>query len=161
MGALYRSAHELIAVFCKGDKPRVNNVELGRHGRDRTNVWEAPGANRRGSSASEMLEHHATPKPIELCEDAILDATRRGDIVLDVFLGSGTTLMAAERTGRKCRGIELEPGFVDVTIRRWEKHTGKQAILASTGETYAQVAARRADEAEHEESTNISAEGEQ
>lgn len=161
MGALYRSAHELIAVFCKGEKPRVNNVELGRHGRDRTNVWEAPGANRRGSSASEMLEHHATPKPIELCEDAILDVTRRGDIVLDVFLGSGTTLMAAESTGRKCRGIELEPGFVDVTIRRWEKHTGKQAILASTGETYANVAERRAKEATAAELTNTSADGEQ
>ncbi len=161
MGALYRSAHELIAVFCKSEKPRVNNVELGRHGRDRTNVWEAPGANRRGSSASEMLEHHATPKPIELCEDAILDVTRRGDIVLDVFLGSGTTLMAAERTGRKCRGIELEPGFVDVTIRRWEKHTGKQAILASTGESYAEVAERRAKEATAAELTNTSADGEQ
>ena len=148
MGSLYRSAYELIAVFCHGEKPKVNNVELGRHGRDRSNVWVAPGANRRGSSANEMLEHHATPKPVELCEDAVLDVTRRGDIVLDVFLGSGATLIAAEKTGRKCRGIELEPGFVDVCVRRWEKLTGKDAVLAGTGESFAEVAARRASSAQ-------------
>ncbi|MXO73057.1 DNA modification methylase [Alteraurantiacibacter buctensis] len=143
MGALYRSAHELIAVLCKGDKPRVNNVELGRHGRDRANVWVAPGANRRGSSANEMLASHATPKPVELCVDALLDVTQRGDVVLDVFLGSGTTLIAAEKTGRVCRGIELEPGFVDVCIRRWERHTGKEAVLIRTGQTFRQVEAER------------------
>tara|TARA_R100001244_G_scaffold86820_10_gene66503 strand:- start:40704 stop:42185 length:1482 start_codon:yes stop_codon:yes gene_type:complete len=146
MGALYRSAHELIAVFCHGEKPRVNNIELGRHGRDRTNVWVAPGANRRGSSANEMLEHHATPKPVELCADALLDVTRRSDIVLDVFLGSGATLIAAEKTGRVCRGIEIDPGFVDVCVRRWEKLTGGQAVLCKTGESFAEVAARRTGE---------------
>jgi len=143
MGALYRSAQELIAIFGKGHKPRVNNVELGRHGRNRTNVWVAPGANRRGSSAQEMLQLHATPKPVELCVDALLDVTERGDLVLDAFLGSGTTLIAAEKTGRCCRGIELEPKFVDVAVRRWERLTGRQAELGDTGETFDEVAARR------------------
>lgn len=148
MGALYRSAHELIAVFCKGDKPRINNVELGKHGRDRTNVWCAPGANRRGSSAQEMLHLHATPKPVELCVDALLDVTRRGDLVLDAFLGSGTTLIAAEKTHRRCRGIELEPRFVDIAIRRWQRLTGRPAVLAETGETIDEAAARRSAEAD-------------
>ena len=143
MGGLYRSAHELIAVFCKGATPRTNNVELGRHGRNRTNVWEAPGANRRGSSANEMLEFHATPKPVELCADAILDVTERGDLVLDIFLGSGTTLVAAEKTGRACRGVEIEPRFVDVAIRRWERLTGKAAVLEGAGETFSEIGLSR------------------
>jgi DNA modification methylase len=143
MGALYRSAHELIAVFCKGDTPRTNNVELGKHGRDRKNVWVAPGANRRGSSANEMLHLHATPKPVELCVDALLDVTNRGEIVLDAFLGSGTTLIAAEKSGRICRGIELEPKFVDVSVMRWIKLTGGSPILEATGETFDEVAVRR------------------
>ena len=132
MGAFYRSAHELIAVMCKGEKPRTNNIELGRHGRDRCNVWVAPGANRPGSSAHEMLGQHATPKPVELCVDAILDVTVRDEAVLDPFLGSGKTLIAAQKTGRRCYGIELEPGFVDVAIMRWQRLTGKQAMLAGT-----------------------------
>lgn len=143
MGSLYRSAHELVAIFCNGEVPRVNNVQLGRHGRDRSNVWVAAGANRRGSSANEMLDSHGTPKPVELCVDALLDVTNPGEIVLDAFLGSGTTLIAAEKTRRQCRGIEIEPRFVDVTIARWEKLTGKQAVLAATGETFAQVRQHR------------------
>lgn len=143
MGSLYRSTYELIPVFCNGDKPHTNNVELGRHGRDRQNVWCAPGANRRGSSANLMLGSHATPKPVELCVDAILDVTKRGHTVLDAFLGSGTTLIAAERTGRRCRGIELDPKFVDVSLRRWMEHTGKPAVLAETGETFDEVRVRR------------------
>lgn len=143
MGALYRSSHELVAVFCKGNKPHTNNVELGRHGRDRQNVWCAPGANRRGSSANEMLKSHATPKPVELCVDAILDVTSKGQIVLDGFLGSGTNVVAAEKTGRRCFGVEYEPKFVDVTIRRWMRLTGRQAVLIETGETFEEVAERR------------------
>lgn len=143
MGALYRSAHELVAVFCNGKTPRHNAVKLGKNGRDRTNVWEAPGANRRGSSANAMLALHATPKSLSICEDAILDVTRRGEIVLDAFLGSGTTLAACETTGRICRGIELDPRFVDVSVRRWEQLTGREAVLAETGETFAEVARRR------------------
>ena len=143
MGTLYRSTYELIPVFCNGDKPHTNNVELGRHGRDRQNVWCAPGANRRGSSANLMLGSHATPKPVELCVDAILDVTKRGHTVLDAFLGSGTTLIAAEKTRRRCRGIELDPKFVDVTLRRWSELTGKMPVLAETGETFGEVDERR------------------
>lgn len=143
MGALYRSSHELIAVFCNGAKPHTNNVELGRHGRDRQNVWCAPGANRRGSSANAMIGRHATPKPVELCLDAILDVTLPDQIVLDGFLGSGTTLIAAERAGRRCFGVEYEPKFVDVTLERWMRLTGGEAILRETGETFREVAARR------------------
>lgn len=161
MGALYRSAHELIAVFCKGAKPRVNNVALGKHGRDRTNVWVAPGANRRGSSANEMLAHHATPKPVELCVDALLDVTARDEIVLDIFLGSGTTLIAAQKTGRRCRGIELDPGFVDVAVRRWEKLSGEQAILAETGESFAEAEARRRAEGAELNSKDVNEEGDE
>ena len=150
MGAGYRSAHELIAVFCNGERPRVNNIRLGRGGRDRTNVWEYPGANRRGSSANAMLHLHATPKPLELCQDAILDFTNRGDTVLDPFLGSGTTLIAAHRSGRRCLGIELDPKFVDVAVRRWEAETGREAILAGTDLTFAQVAQMRLESGDDE-----------
>jgi len=160
MGALYRSAHELLPVFCKGETPRLNRVELGRHGRDRCNVWSAPGANRRGSSANQMLEHHATPKNLSICEDAILDVTDRGEIVLDAFLGSGTTLIAAENTGRHCRGIELEPRFVDVSIRRWERLTGLQATLVSTGQTFAEVEALRVSSRDHSSAPVSDGEGE-
>lgn len=146
MGSLYRSAHELLPVFCKGETPRRNNVELGRHGRDRSNVWVAPGANRRGSSANLMHKFHATPKPVELCVDAIIDVTDPGDTVLDAFLGSGTTLIAAEKTGRRCCGVEIEPKFVDVVIRRWQEFTGEEAVLAGTDKTFAEVAAERRDE---------------
>lgn len=146
MGGLYRSAHELIGVFCNGERPATNNVALGKHGRDRTNVWSVPGANRRGSSASEMLHLHATPKPVELCVDALLDVTNQGDVVLDAFLGSGTTLVAAEQCGRRCYGIELDPRFVDVTLQRWTALTGKNPILAETEETFADVALRRCDD---------------
>lgn len=143
MGALYRSAYEELVVFCTADKPRTNNVELGRHGRDRANVWIAPGANRKGSSANEMLGQHATPKPVELCVDAILDVTCKGDIVLDAFLGSGTTLIAAEKTGRRCYAVELDPKFVDVSVRRWMGLTGEGAVLCQTRETFGEVEHRR------------------
>ena len=143
MGAFYRSAHELIAVLCKGDKPRTNNIGLGKNGRDRCNVWCMPGANRPGSSAHEMLGEHATPKPVELCVDAILDVTLPSEAVLDPFLGVGSTLIAAEKTGRRCYGIEIEPGFVDATIMRWQRLTGKQAVLAGTDQTFEIVAQNR------------------
>jgi DNA modification methylase len=104
MGTPYRSAHELVPVFVKGDNLKVNNVELGKRGRDRTNVWSYPGANRRGSSASKALSHHPTPKPVEMVEDALKDVSKRGALALDPFLGSGTTLLAAERSGRRPSG---------------------------------------------------------
>ena len=143
MGRLYRSAHELIFVLKKGDGPVLNNIALGKHGRDRTNVWQYPGANRRGSSANEQLTEHATPKPVELVADALLDVTKRGDIVIDPFCGSGTTVIAAEKTGRTAFCAELDPHYCDVIIRRFEKFTGTQAVHAASGLTFAEMAALR------------------
>lgn len=145
MGSPYRSAHEFVVVFAKGEKIATNNIELGKHGRDRTNVWSYPGANRRGSSAAKALAHHPTPKPVEMVEDAIKDVTRLGDLVLDPFLGSGTTLLAAERCGRVAAAIELDPGYVDVAVARWEEMTGKHAILEATGLSFLEVKAERAE----------------
>jgi len=142
-GSVYRSAYENVVVFCTDKSPATNNVELGKHGRDRTNVWSYPGANRKGSSAAAALADHPTPKPVELVEDALLDVTNPGDIVLDPFLGSGTTLIAAERTGRICCGIELDPKYVDLTIRRWERETGKEAIHIESEMTFAELAVAR------------------
>lgn len=133
MGSPYRSAHEFVAVFVKGKKIAVNNIELGKHGRDRTTVWNYPGANRRGSSANDALALHPTAKPIELVRDALLDVSQRGSLVLDMFMGSGTTIMAAESSGRRACGIELDPHYVDVIIERWERATGEQAVHAETG----------------------------
>ena len=143
MGSPYRSSHEFIVVFAKGKKLAVNNVELGKHGRDRTNVWTYPGANRPGSSAGKALAHHPTPKPIEMVRDALLDVSKRGSLVLDPFMGSGTTLLAAECSGRRAAGIELDPGYVDVIIKRWEEVTGDKAIHAETGLGLVELAAQR------------------
>lgn len=143
MGGLYRSAHELIAVFCNDKSPTINNVALGVHGRDRTNVWTFPGANRRGSSAAEALADHPTPKPIELVVEALLDVTHPGDVVLDPFLGSGTTIIAAELCDRRGCGIELDPKYVDRAIRRWERLTERQAVHVKTGLTFAELAEQR------------------
>ncbi|RVQ69635.1 DNA methylase [Croceicoccus ponticola] len=142
-GSIYRSQYENIAVFCNGKKPATNNVELGRHGRDRTNSWSYPGANRKGSSAASALADHPTPKPVELVEDALLDVTNPGDLVLDPFMGSGTTMIAAERSGRLACGIELDPIYVDRSIRRWEAVTGKDAIHVQSGMTFAELAEAR------------------
>lgn len=142
-GSLWRSHHELLPVFKKGDLPHVNNVELGRHGRWRSNVWNYPGASSLGSDAREGLAVHPTVKPREMLEDALMDVTHRGDIVLDCFLGSGSTLLAAEAVGRLCRGIEIDGPYCDVTIERWQNMTGEHARLAETGETFEEVAAQR------------------
>lgn len=142
-GTPYRSAHELIVMFCKGDKLAVDNVSLGKHGRDRTNVWNYPGANRRGSSAAKAAAHHPTPKPVEMVEEALKDVTNIGALVLDPFLGSGTTVLAAERSGRVAAVIELDPVYVDVAIRRWEALTGKQVTHAGTGQTFAEIGVER------------------
>ena len=143
MGSLYRSQHELVFVFKSGDAPHTNNVELGRHGRTRTNVWTYAGANSFGHGRSEALAMHPTVKPVRLVADAILDCSRRGGVVLDGFAGSGTTLLAAERTGRRGFGLEIEPRFVDVAIRRLAEHAGLEAVLAGSGETFAEVSKRR------------------
>jgi DNA modification methylase len=129
MGSLYRSQHELFAVWRKGKARHRNNVELGRFGRSRSNLWRYPGANSfgRGSDEGNLLALHPTVKPVALIADAILDSTCRTDIVLDPFLGSGSTLIAAEKVGRRCRGIELDPAYVDTIIRRWQRWSGAQA----------------------------------
>jgi DNA modification methylase len=139
MGSLYRSRHELVFVFSKGDATRVNNVQLGKHGRNRTNVWNYPGMNsfaRRGRTRG--LDLHPTVKPLAMVSDAILDVTQRGDIVLDPFCGSGTTILAAERTGRRGYAIELDPGHVDTAIARWQRMTRQTAIHAS-GKTFEEI----------------------
>lgn len=143
MGSLWRSQHELLPVFKKPGAPHVNNVELGKHGRHRSNVWSYPGANTIGSEAREHLKDHPTPKPVAMLADAILDVTKLGDLVLDPFLGSGSTLMAAEQTGRRARGLELDPGYVDVILRRWMAAGGTEPLLAATGQTFSEVGRER------------------
>jgi DNA modification methylase len=138
MGSLYRSKHELVLVLKVGNAPHINNVELGRHGRNRTNVWNYPGANSFRADRLNDLAAHPTIKPAALVCDAILDVTRRRDLVLDPFLGSGTTIIAAEKTGRRAHGIEVEPRYVDVAIRRWQKYTGKNAVLSGSRLTFEQ-----------------------
>jgi DNA modification methylase len=136
MGSLYRSQHELIAVFKKGTAPHINNVELGKHGRTRTNVWDSPGMASFGHGRDEALKMHSTVKPIQLIADAIMDCTRSGDIVLDPFGGSGTAALSAERTGRTARLIELDPGYVDVTLARFHRKTGSRPVNLWTGELF-------------------------
>ena len=143
LGSLYRSRHELVFVFRNGKNSHLNNVQLGRFGRNRTNVWNYPGVNnfaRKGTKR--VLEYHPTVKPILLVSDAILNSTKRNDIVLDAFLGSGTTLLASHRTERRCYGIELDPLYVDTAIERWQRMTGSQA-LNRAGETFDQVKLQR------------------
>lgn len=143
MGSFLRSQHELIPIFAKPGGKRRNNVELGRNGRSRTNVWEYPSASAFGKSSEEgnMLAIHATPKPVKLVADAILDSTARGDIVLDPFLGSGTTLVAAEKVGRVCYGMDLDPVFVDAGIRRLQTWTGLDAVHVASGKTFGELEA--------------------
>jgi DNA modification methylase len=129
MGTLYRSRHELVFVYRAGTAAHLNNVELGRHGRNRTNVWDYASVNSLRGSRREDLALHPTVKPTGLVADAIEDVTRRGDLVLDLFLGSGTTLIAAERIGRLCRGIEFDPAYVDVALARWTERTGREPEL--------------------------------
>ncbi len=138
MGSLYRSRHELIFVFKNGDAAHINNVELGRHGRYRTNVWEyrSIASTRKSTEEGDLLALHPTVKPVRLVADAILDVSNRGDIVLDAFLGSGSTLIAAQRTGRICHGMEIDPLYVDTAIRRWQADTGGDAVHAATGESF-------------------------
>lgn len=144
MGSLYRSKHELVLIAKKGKAPHTNNVALGRHGRYRTNVWDYAGVNSFGSSRMADLADHPTVKPLLLVADAIRDVTKVGEIVLDAFMGSGTTILAAERTRRRGFGIEIEPGYVDVAIRRWQAMSGHCAVLAGSGQSFAEVAEARA-----------------
>jgi DNA modification methylase len=154
MGSLYRSQHELVLVYKHGKESHRNNVELGKFGRNRTNVWEYAGANTlsRQGHEGDLLAMHPTVKPINLVADALLDCSARKDIVLDSFLGSGSTLLAAERTGRICYGLELSPSYVDLAICRWQGQTGEQAIHALTGQTFGERLAARSESVESEPS---------
>ena len=143
MGSFYRSQHELVFVFKRGDAPHINNFELGQHGRYRTNVWTYPGVNTFKGKGYQLLALHPTVKPVSLIADALRDCSHRKGIVLDPFAGSGTILIAAERTGRQARAIELDPQYVDVGLLRWQRVTGREATLAATGQSWAEVRAER------------------
>ena len=143
MGSLYRSQHELVFVFKSGTGRHTNNIELGKHGRNRANVWQYDSASTQGRKGNNLLELHPTAKPVQLVMDALLDCSQRGEIVLDSFLGSGTTLLAAERTGRICRGIELDPLYVDTAIRRWQNLTGRDAVRTSDGKLFREIEAEK------------------
>jgi len=152
MGGFYRSQHELVFVFKHGDARNRNHFGLGEYGRTRSNVWSYPSIRSHDSSegdpdGDEALLLHPTIKPVRLIADAILDCSRRGEIVLDPFLGSGSTLIACEKTNRILAGIEISPRYVNVAITRWERWTGESAVHEQTGRTFAELAERRATEA--------------
>jgi DNA modification methylase len=142
MGSLYRSQHEFVFVFKRGHNGHRNNVQLGQFGRNRSNVWRYPGANSLARCGAEgnLLALHPTVKPVAMVADAILDCSARGEIVLDAFLGSGTTVIAAERTGRRGFGLELDPRYVDTTVRRWQTLTGGRAHHAESGRSFDDLA---------------------
>jgi DNA modification methylase len=139
MGSLYRSQHELVFVFKNGAQPHINNIQLGKYGRYRTNVWKYAGVNTMRKGRMDDLEMHPTVKPVAMVADAIQDCSKRNGIVLDPFGGSGTTLIAAEKAGRHARIIEIDPHYCDVIIRRWQSLTGLQACHAETGRTFTQT----------------------
>lgn len=139
MGSLYRSKHELIFVFKAGKGAHINNVALGRHGRHRSNVWDYVSQNTLNRTAKSKLALHPTCKPVAMVADSMRDCSKRGGLILDPFGGAGTTLIAAERTGRRARVIELDLNFVDLSIERWQRLTGRTALHADTGQPYARA----------------------
>jgi DNA modification methylase len=138
MGSFYRSQHELVFVFKAGRSRHRNNVQLGRFGRNRSNVWSYPGITSFGRAGEEgnLADLHPTVKPVRLVADAIIDCSVRRDIILDPFLGSGTTVIAAERTGRVCHGMEIDPLYVDTIVRRWQAYSGEAAVHAASGRRF-------------------------
>ena len=155
MGTFYRSKHELVFVFKVGTGPHINNFGLGERGRYRSNVWDYPGVNTFRRGRMEELEAHPTVKPLAMVVDAVKDCSKRRGIVFDPFAGSGTTLLAAEKTGRIGRGIELDPHYVDVAIRRWQAMTGETAIHVDTRASFDELARRRGAAAQQEEAENV------
>jgi DNA modification methylase len=143
MGTFYRSKHELVFVWKSGSAPHLNTFELGQYGRSRSNVWDYAGVNSLKPGRLDELAMHPTVKPVALVADAIKDCSRRNGIVLDPFAGSGTLLIAADRTGRCARAMEIDPRYVDVAVRRWQDYTGKAAVLAATGNTFEEIAEER------------------
>jgi DNA modification methylase len=142
MGAFYRNKHELVCVFKNGSKPHINNFELGQHGRARSNVWDYPAVrtffkdSETGERRDGLMRLHPTPRPVAMLMDIFLDCSKRGDIVMEPFIGSGTALLAAEKTGRRCYGIDMEPRYIDLAIRRWQNLTGKHAVNTKTGQQF-------------------------
>ena len=151
MGAFYRSRHELAFVFKSGTAPHANNFGLGEKGRYRTNVWEYRGVNTRKTGRLDELALHPTVKPVAMVVDAIKDVSGRGEIVLDPFSGSGTTLIAAQKTGRRARMMELDPIYVDRAVRRWQRFAKDEAVHADSGLSFAALAKLRAGEAPAQE----------
>jgi DNA modification methylase len=149
MGTFYRSKHELVFVFRNGEAAHTNTFELGQHGRYRTNVWEYAGVNTFRTGRLDELAMHPTVKPVAMLADAIRDVTRRGALVLDPFAGSGSTLIAAEKTGRRARCIEYEPKYCDVIVRRWQAYTGKLATFDGTGLAFEDFEGARSSSAVH------------
>ena len=143
MGSFYRSKHELVFVFKSGTTPHINNFGLGEGGRYRTNVWDYRGVNTLKPDRLEELAMHPTVKPAAMVADAIRDCSRHGDLVLDAFAGSGTTIIAAEMTRRRARALELDPRHIDTAIRRWQAYTGEPGRLAETGQSFDGIAAER------------------
>jgi DNA modification methylase len=143
-GSFYRSQHELVFVFKHGTAPHVNTFELGQYGRTRTNVWPYAGVNSFRAGRLDELKLPLTVKPVALVTDAMRDCSKRGDVVLDAFAGSGTTIMAAEQIGQRAYCMELDPAYADVCIRRWQTYTKRDATLEGTGETFDELSALRA-----------------
>ena len=143
MGSLYRAQHEFVCVWKSGTAPHINNVELGRFGRNRTNLWRYPGLNSFGRGRDAELAMHPTVKPVALVADAIRDCSKRGGIILDPFAGSGTTIIAAERTGRRAAAMEIDPAYVDTAIGRWQGVTGQSAIHIKSGRSFTELEERR------------------
>jgi DNA modification methylase len=149
MGSLYRNQHELVCVFKAGKETPANNVELGRHGRGRSNLWTYRGFNALGGERDDLFAMHPTVKPVALIADVLRDVTKRGGIVLNTFMGSGSTLIAAEETGRRSFGTELDPLYVDVAVRRWQTHTKCDAVHAESGKPFCECAQSVSSETAH------------
>jgi DNA modification methylase len=141
MGSLYRSQHEFVFVFKNGSARHTNNIALGKYGRNRTNVWTYDSASIQARKGDNLLALHPTAKPVHMVMDVMLDCSNRGEIVLDSFLGSGTTLLAAERTGRICHAVELDPLYVDTAIRRWQNLTGQDARRTTDNKSFKEIEA--------------------
>jgi len=135
-GSFYRSQHELVAVYKHGRAPHINTFELGQHGRSRSNVWTYAGVNTFRAGRMDELKMHPTVKPVALIADAMRDCSRRGSIVLDSFAGFGSSILAAEQIGRRAFCIEIDPRYADVAIRRWQRVTGKDAVIEANGQTF-------------------------
>jgi DNA modification methylase len=143
-GSFYRSQHEFVFVYKRGKAPHLNTIQLGQHGRSRSNVWTYPGVNMFRAGRMDELKMHPTVKPVAMIADAMRDCSRRGSIILDAFAGSGSAIMSAEQIGRRAYCMEIDPQYADVAIRRWQRATGKDAILESTGQTFEETHAVRA-----------------